>query len=247
MLSRFSVILFYLLTIKFTILLFFSLSSALLSLNFGLFDIFVPERDLYQSYYWWLEVWPDDKNDGQSNEQDGGYNSDDNAGNGSVRQTSLCREDCQLRRNVTCQNPTFNVLNSELVHCCPLLITDGDVVDRVRVLHLQLVDVEESHVLIGLTGHLDTVILNRNYFIVPTSLLLLYLHNGSSPLRCTSRLSHWDPEDIWGHVGTRWGSLALGWSGREPSADLPAQTWAPALPESVSRLCQALEELTNTC
>ena len=62
--------------------------------------------------------------------------------------------------------------------------------DRVRVLHLQLVDVEESHVLVGLTGHLDTVILNRNYFIVPTSLLLLYLHNGSSPLRCTSRLSH---------------------------------------------------------
>ena len=56
MLSRFSVILFYLLTIKFTILLFFSLSSALLSLNFGLFDIFVPERDLYQSYYWWPEV-----------------------------------------------------------------------------------------------------------------------------------------------------------------------------------------------
>ena len=41
--------------------------------------------------------------------------------------------------------------------------------DRVRVLHLQLVDVEESHVLIGLTGHLDTVILNRNDFIVPTS------------------------------------------------------------------------------
>ena len=56
---------------------------------------------------------------------------------------------------------TLNFLNSELVNSCSLRIGNGDVVDSPRVLHLELADLEQGHVLIGFSGGLDTVTLKR--------------------------------------------------------------------------------------